>query len=205
MYNAYITGVLKKCAARLQSDDIQMSFILSNCTDITPYLPEGMTFDRITTSNLWDYIPLRDLLNMMKSFLDPSNNSAVIVTETHNWVKHFSLDEKKIGSELRKKVLQDTGNTAIAESIYNCFHGFTDYYSLTEEFTSFLRASLLNSSKYSNKSLLPSVNRIAAELGLKSRDFICRENKVAPFKWTVNPRRVTLLRGTELSIEWSLL
>jgi hypothetical protein len=213
MYNAYITEVLRKCAARLQSDDIQLSFILSNCTDITPYLPEGMSFDRITMSNLWDYVPLRDLLNMMKPLLNTLNKSAVIVTETQNWARQFLDIHVKIfgmtrspGSELRKKVLQDTGNRAIAES--NGIHGFRDYYSLTEEFTSFLRASLLNSSKYSNlnpKSLLPSVNQLAAELGLKSRDFICRENKVAPFQWTVNPRRVTLLRGTELSIEWSLL
>jgi hypothetical protein len=173
-----------------------------------------MTFDRITTSNLWDFILLPKLLALGKPLLNPVNKSAVIVTETHNWVDQFPNLHFKIfgifsvmpGSELRKKVLQDTGNRAIAES--KAIHTFTDYYSLTEEFTSFLRASLLNSSKYSNlkpKSLLPSVNQLAAELGLKPRDFICRENKVAPFQWTVIPRRVTLLEGTELSIEWSLL
>ncbi|XP_031575081.1 uncharacterized protein LOC116308741 [Actinia tenebrosa] len=211
MYNNYITDVLRKCAARLQNDNIHLSFILSNCTDVTPYLPEGMTYDRIMTSNLWDYIHLGDLLKFMKPLLNARNKWAVVVTETQNWIRQLPLlyDKKMgltVGSAVRQKVLKDTGNKSIANSMGK--QGFLDYCNITEEVTSFVRASLLDPSPNSSrktKSHIPSLEKLAAEFGLRPRDFARRENTVAPFRWSLNCRRVSLLQGTEMSVEWSLI
>jgi hypothetical protein len=161
-------------------------------------------------SNLWDFIPLPKLLTLGKPLLNPVNKSAVIVTETMNWSSFYpDLIESKLGildlfpcREMRDKVLKDTGSNSIANS--SDLYAFIEYRSFKEEFTCFLRASLLVSTDYANTTLLPSVNQFAAELGLKPRDFTCRENKVEPFRWSLNCRRVTLMRGFERTIEWIL-
>ncbi|KAK3728237.1 hypothetical protein QZH41_007231 [Actinostola sp. cb2023] len=206
MYNRYITDVLKTCIERLQSDGIHISFILCDCTQVTNYIPDTMKFDRITTSNLWDYIALPRLFTLLKPLLNPHNQSAAIVTESHNWPRQFPfLDLPTIGmiDELsRRKIFQDTGNKNIAES--HCVNSFKDYCSITEEVTCFARASLLDDSKKST-SLIPSLDQLAAKFGLRPRDFICHGNKISPFRWQLNCRRITMIRGTELSVEWVLV
>ena len=45
---------------------------------------------------------------------------------------------------------------------------------------------------------------LVASLGLDLRDFIRNENTVFPFRWALNCRRVTMLRGFERILEWKL-
>ena len=85
-----------------------------------------------------------------------------------------------------------------------------EYLNTTREFNMFLRASLLTSFSqdefvsFKRKNKLPSVKSLVKSLGLHLRDFIRNENTVLPFRWALNCRRVTMLRGYERALEWKL-
>ena len=43
----------------MTSGGVKFHFILCDFLKIDPYLPADLRYDRITTSNLWDYWPLK--------------------------------------------------------------------------------------------------------------------------------------------------
>ena len=56
MYVVYLSKILHKCTERLSTSEVKLHIVLGNSLQIEPCLPLGLSYDRITTSNLCDYI-----------------------------------------------------------------------------------------------------------------------------------------------------
>ena len=208
MYSQYVSHLLETCVATLASAKVKFHLLLCDCMEMSPFLPPDRKYDRITTSNIADYLPLTNILDMCKPLLNTANTSAVIITEFQNWFQLTSLDKKllshfqQLPQSFLQKVLEDTQNRAIAFS--NGRVAFMDYYDLSEEFIQFLRAALL----VSDRKIKDKVNRrriwrsVADYDGLIARNFLRSENRFLPFKWRLNCRRVTMLSGFGRVVEW---
>ena len=208
MYSQYVGHLLKRCVATLSTGQVKFHFLLCNCMEMVPFLPPDQKYDRVTTSNIADYVPLTSILDMCKPLLNTANTSAVIITEFQNWheltclnielLHHFS----QLPQSFLQKVLEDTQNRAIAFSQGRV--AFMDYYDLSEEFTQFLRAALL----VTDREIPDKVNRrrtwrsMADYNDLVARDFLRCQNRVFPAKWMQNCRRVTMMTGFERAVEW---
>ena len=215
MYSIYLCQIIHKVVQKLRKNQVKFQFILADVLNIETFLPAGLKYDRITTSNLWDYCPLTVLLTKFKGFLNGTNPHAVMLTETDNWVRNFMPEVVHVLpqlwgiDDLIRKALQDTHNPELANS--SGMSAVVEYFNITSEFLMFLRASLLTSStdkdlaSFERKKKIPSVKSLVGSLGLHLRDFTRNENTVFPFKWALNCRRVTMLRGFERTLEWKLL
>lgn len=110
--------------------------------------------------------------------------------------------------DLRHRALKDTQNPELVNS--SGMSAVVEYFNITREFLVFLRASLLSSStekdlaSFKRRKIIPSVKALVCSLGLDLRDFTRNENTVFPFRWALNCRRVTMLRGFERALEWKL-
>ena len=214
MYSIYITQIIHKVVVKLRKNQVKFQFILADVRDIETFLPASLKYDRIATSNLWDYCPLTVLLTQFKGFLNGTNPHAVMLTETNNWVQNFMPEVVHVLpqlwgiDDLILKALQDTQNPELAN--LSGMSAVVEYFNITSEFLMFLRASLLASStgkdlaSLKQKKKIPSVKSLVGSLGLHLRDFTRNENTVFPFKWALNCRRVTMLRGFERTLEWKL-
>ena len=203
MYSQYVGHLLETCVATLSTEQVKLHFVLSNCMEMAPFLPPDRKYDRVLTSNIADYVPLSSILDMCKSLLNTANNSAVIITEFQNWHEVTRLTEKlqphfsRLPRSFRQKVLEDTQNPAIALSHRRV--AFLDYHDLSEEFIQFLRAALLVSDHHHE--IPDKVNRprewrsVADYNGLVARNLLCSQNRLLPFKWKLNCRRVTMMSG----------
>jgi hypothetical protein len=214
MYSIYLSQIINKAVEKLRKNQVKFQFILADVLNIETFLPASLKYDRITTSNLWDYCPLTVLLTKFKGFLNGTNPHAVMLTETDNWVRNFMPEVIHVLpqlwgiDDLIRKALQDTRNPELAKS--SGMSAVVEYFNITSEFLMFLRASLLTSStdkdlaSLKRKKKIPSVKSLVGSLGLHLRDFTRNENTVFPFKWALNCRRVTMLRGFERTLEWKL-
>ena len=90
MYSQYVGHLLEKCVATLATGQVKFHFLLCNCMEMTPFLPADRKYDRVTTSNIADYVPLASILDMCKPLLNTANPSAVIITEFKNWSQHLN-------------------------------------------------------------------------------------------------------------------
>ena len=215
MYSIYISLVLNKSIEKLRRNRIKCYFILSDFLNVEAFLPADRRYDRITTSNLRDYYPLTVLLTRFKGPLNTTNPYAVMSTEAINWVRNYMpevihLLPNMIGlDDLVQKALKDTRNPELAN--LSGMSAFLEYSNLTQQFAMFLRASLLfpntdeDLASLKGKKKIPSLKSLVASLGLHLRDFVRCENTVFPFKWALNCRRPTMLRGYERALEWKLL
>ena len=215
MYTIYLSGILQKFSQRLKRDQLNFRFLLCDVANIEAWLPCDLTYDRITTSNLWDYCPLTVLLRKLKDLLNTSNSHAVMLTETENWIGDYMPEiihvlPYRLGiDDLCKRALLDTGNPELVDS--SGLSTVVEYINLTREFLMFLRASLLATcpdkelGSFKKKKKIPSVKSLASSMGLQIRDFIKNENTVFPFRWALNCRRVVMLRGYERALEWKLV
>jgi len=215
MYSIYLSQIIHKVVEKLRKNQVKFQFILADVLNIEIFLPAGLKYDRITTSNLWDYCSLTALLTKFKGFLNGTNPHAVMLTETDNWVRNFMPEVVHVLpqlwgiDDLIRKATQDTQNPELANS--SGMSAVVEYFNITSEFLMFLRASLLTSStdkdlaSLKRKNKIPSVKSLVGSLGLHLRDFTRNENSVFPFKWALNCRRVTMLRGFERTLEWKLL
>jgi len=176
--------------------------------EMTPFLPPGRKYDRVTTSNIADYVPLTRLQDTCEPLLNPSNRSSVIITEFHNWVQLTNLiHEAELraysmprGKSFRRKVLKDTNDPAIANS--TGYQAFVEYHDHNAEFIQFLRAALMVSEIPDGRNHRRTWTAVADYNGLIARDFLRCKNRVFPIKWMLNCRRVTMLNGFERAVEW---
>ena len=208
MYSQYVGHVLEECAMKLATGQVKFHFLLCNCMEMAPFLPPDRKYDRITTSNIADYVPLTSILDMCKPVLNAANPSAVIITEFHNWALHTKLNQKELlhftqmSQSFRRNVLEDTQNPAIANS--GARVAFVEYHDHSEELIQFLRAALLvtDSEIPDRKRRLRTWRSVADYNGLIARDFLRCQNRVFPAKWMQNCRRVTMMNGFERAVEW---
>ena len=215
MYTSYLTQILQKCLEKFSSDQVNFHFILCDVLNIEASLPTDLRYDRITTSNLWDYCPLTVLLTKFRGVLHESNPHAVLLTETDNWPRNFMPEIIHVLpylsglDELCNRALKDTENFELTH--LSGLSTVVEYLNLTSQFNMILRASLLASStdkelaSFRRKKRIPSVKSLASSLELHLRDFIRNENTVFPFRWALNCRRVVMLRGYERALEWKLV
>ena len=208
MYSEYVSHLLKKAALKMATGQVKFHFLLCNCMEITRFFPAERKYDRVTTSNIADFVPLPSILDTCKPLLNVSNPSSVIITEFLNWVGFTNVKEEAMiranfmprGDSFRRKVLEDTKNPAIANS--TGFQGFVEYYDHSAEFIRFLRAALLVSENPDAHNRRRTWKSVADYNGLIARDFLRCQNRVIPAKWMLNCRRVTLLNGFERAVEW---
>ena len=215
MYTIYLTQILQKCLEKLSSDQVKFHFVLCDVLNIEASLPTDLRYDRITTSNLWDYCPLTVLLTKFRGVLHESNPYAVLLTETNNWPGNFMPEIIHVLpylsglDELRNRALKDTGNFELAH--LSGMNTVVEYRNLTSQFNMILRASFLASctdkelASFRRKKRIPSVKSLVSPLGLHLRNFIRNENTVFPFRWALNCRRAVLLGGYERALEWKLV
>ena len=214
MFTIFLQQILHKCIGKLKSDQVKLQLILCDVLNIEAFLPTDLRYDRITTSNLWDYRPFNVLLKTFCGFLNSSNPNSLMLTETENWVQDFfpgivNVLPYRIGlDELCGIALKDTGNPELVH--LSGMTAVVEYLDLSSEFRMFLRASLLAAcsdkelASFKRAKKIPSVKSLVFSLGLYLRDFVRNENTVFPFKWALNCRRVVMLRGYERVLEWKL-
>ena len=215
MYTIYLTQILQKCLEKFSSDQVKFHFILCDVVNVEASLPTDLRYDRITTSNLWDFCSLTVLLKKFRGFLNKSNPHAVLLTESHNWPRDFMPEiihelPNRFGlDDLCNRALKDTGNFELTHQ--SGLSTVVEYLNLTSQFNMILRASLLASctdkelASLRGKKRIPSVKSLASSMGLHLRDFVRNENTVFPFRWALNCRRVVMLRGHERALEWKLV
>ena len=212
MYTMYVSQILQKSLEKMNTGRVKFRFILCDALEIEAHLPAIITFDRITTSNLWDYVPLSVLLTKMKRFLNSSNPHAVLLTETINMPKVMPEIDEEVPNKcidlLYERALKDTQDPEMVFSSGNST--FIEYLNLSDEFVMYLRASLLVScteeelAAFDRKKRIPPVKSLVRSLGLYHQDFIRNDNTVFPFKWAVNCRRVNMWGGYIRTLEWKL-
>ena len=208
MYSEYVSHVLEKCALKLATEQVKFHFLLCDCKELALFLPPDQTYDRVTTSNTADYVPLTKLLDTCKLLLNLSNPFSVIITEFINWVELTNLMEEVDGlaismpldDSFRRKVLEDTVNGAIAFS--REYRAFVEYHDYSAEFIQFLRAALQISEDRLNRR--HKWKSVADHNGLTARNFLRCKNRVFPTRWMMNCRRATKLNGFERTVEWTL-
>ncbi len=206
MYSQYVGHVLEKCAMKLATGQVKFHFLLCSCMEMAPFVPPDRKYDRVTTSNIADYVPLTNILDMCKPVLNTANPSAVIVTEFQNWSNYSNLKQKELIQQFqmpqsfRQKVLEDTQNPAIAYSTGR--QAFTEYQDHSPEFIMFLRAALLVPEVPHGHKRKRTWTSVADYNGLIARNFLRCQNRVFPAKWPLNCRRVTMLHGFERAVEW---
>ena len=149
IYSNYLSGILQKSSDKMKSFQVKFYFILCDFLKIDTFLPEGFRYDRVLTSNLWDFYPLTDILTKFKRLLNNANRYAVMITETQNWPRDYMpeivhrLPYSQGLHNLLRKALKDTQDPELAEE-----SGLTtvvEYINLSDEFLLVLRASLLAS------------------------------------------------------------
>ncbi|EDO36422.1 predicted protein [Nematostella vectensis] len=232
LYSRYISLVLQKSAQISQdAEKVRIKFVLGDFRDLPQVSQEGVKFDRIHMSNLWDYGDLSEVLSLAKHFLNPKNPSATVVTETFNWVKFFPrlMADAALNSFTKPKQNKEGGTdpeddqlmmgaTAlhIKENEHYFLTGrlsdinflsprvlFSEHYNIMEHFLRYLRASLL-SAEVMPPRFLPSLKKLAEDKGFVLRDPTRFENRVAPFRWGASCRLLSCTRGSELSLEWTV-
>ena len=208
MYSEYVSHVLQKCALKLVSGQVKFHFLLCNCMELAPFLPPDRKCDRVTTSNIADFVPLSNILDTFKPLLNTSNPSSVIITEFQSWVQYTTLRREAMeraqfmprSDSFRKQVLEDTKEPAISSS--RAYQSFVEYHNHSAEFIQFLRAALLISEVPDERNRRRTWKSVADHNGLIARNFLRCQNRVFPARWMLNCRRVTMMNGFERAVEW---
>ena len=208
MYSEYVSHLLKKSALKLATGLVKFHFLLCNCMEIARFVPQGRRFDRVTTSNIADFVPLPSILDTYKPLLNVCNPFSVIITEFLNWSVYTDVKKELLerahfmpkGDSFRQKVLEDTKNPAIAYS--RAYQSLVEYHDHSGKFIQFLRAAVLVSKSPDERNRRHTWKSVADYNGLVARDFNRCQNRVFPAKWMLNCRRVSLLNGFERAVEW---
>ena len=208
MYSEYVSHLLKKSALKLATGRVKFHFLLCNCMEIARFVPQGCRFDRVTTSNIADFVPLPNILDTYKPLLNVCNPFSVIITEFLNWSVYTDVEIELLkrahfmpkSDSFRQKVLEDTKNPAIAYS--RAYQSFVEYHDHSGKFIQFLRAAVLVSKSPDERNRRRMWKSVADYNGLVARNFNRCQNRVFPAKWMLNCRPVSLLNGFERAVEW---
>jgi len=140
MYCSYLTNIMNMCITKLRSQ-VKLYVIRCDCMAMEQFLSMELKYDRITTSNLSDYISLTILLTV-----NTNNSHSVLVTEVQNWEdNYFPEVQNQIRQnyfELTNKVVKDTNNPSL---LFTNLSSFVEYHDHIPDFQLYLRAALLSS------------------------------------------------------------
>ncbi|XP_038047619.1 uncharacterized protein LOC119721694 [Patiria miniata] len=209
-YHAYVTHLLQKTIKFISQHRLVVRVFLANCLDFpNHHLTLGMpNYDRIFTSNLADYLGHCRLLKTFKPMLNSANKHSTIVTQTLNWMVCF-MPEANVSeasfhdvASLSLMCQMDTGfSYMLSMDVGNQF----EYYNNTHWFLAFLRTEIMAGGVgIPVMDHVPKLSEVMQYEGLRMRDFRKERNRLVPFQYRVNARRITMLRGHERNVEWCL-
>ncbi|XP_071945936.1 uncharacterized protein [Antedon mediterranea] len=210
LFHRYISSVIKSASSILHAGRIQCIIKLKNCTDLhKDYEPNfEPKFDRITTSNIADYIGIKALLSTLRPLLSTTNKHAVLITETMNWVlicpEANLMDKERTRSkftELSPIMIKDTGRLDMIGNII-CLY---DYFDTSNIFLRYLRILFLaTTDDLTLRDTVPSLTKAFNMEGFRLRNFTNELNKVVPFVYRIYPRLINNCVGRERYLEWQL-
>ena len=214
MYGAYIENILRVVMKKMSTKQVSFQIILCDCLVVERHIEEETKYDRILTGNLMDYIMLTRLLEICSRKLNHENSFATIVTQTQNWTRDIcteadAMSPKMVAQcfQLEKTALEDTNNPRQVDG----GNAKREYLDNSKEFIDFIRALFhaysikkgwYNDADSVENPKIPTVKVLANEFQLKLRDGFRNENRIVVFKMAVNRRRVTMIPGTDRSLEW---
>ncbi len=217
IYFQYIAGCINETILLLSSSRVNICVINCDCVNLKDKLKtdEGkmvLSFDRIFTSNVADYIGTRTLLKAMEPLLNPANKHSVIVTQYWNWYGLFPESlvdhDTHVTDGTNAKCLESAQkDTKQAFSATNASRFWVqEYFNSNKWFLMYLRADLLacttDDRSNSKARKTPSFQEVKNVGNLRMRDFRHGLNKVVPFRYRRNIRPVNMLRGMSRMIEW---
>ena len=94
MYSEYVNHVLKQSALKLVTGRVKIHFLLCNCMEIARFLPSDHKYDRVTTSNIAEFVPLSSIMDTYKPPLNVCNPFSVIIIEFLNWLRYTDVKEE---------------------------------------------------------------------------------------------------------------
>ncbi|KAL9964389.1 hypothetical protein ACROYT_G028021 [Oculina patagonica] len=184
----YVGHVLETSAMKLASGQVKFHFLLCNCMEMAPFLPPDRKYDRVTTSNIADYVPLTSILDMCKPVL----NTVYQLVSAHQFKSKIATSFQANVTKLSPKCPRRHQNPSIAHS--NGKVAFLDYQDFSKELIQFLRAAVLvPDHEIPDQRHRPHTWRSVADYnGLIARDFLICQNRVFSAKWMLSCRRVTM-------------
>ncbi|XP_038057360.1 uncharacterized protein LOC119728966 [Patiria miniata] len=211
-YHDYVTKLLRQTINFISQGRLTVNIFLAHCLDfpnhhLTLNLPH---YDRIFTSNLLDYVGLCTLLKVFKPLLNHDNMYSTIVNQALNWIGNCTphADVQKLPPtetfKYQKMCRQDTGFSAILATEFN---NNREYYNTTHWFLAYLRAEIMAGGVGTHVPAtdhVPKLNEVMHYGGLRMRDFRKGRNKLMPFQYRVNARRITMVDGHTRNVEWCL-
>ncbi|XP_070538595.1 uncharacterized protein [Ptychodera flava] len=213
MYCSYISHLIEKFIGVADRGQTSFHVLLGDCFQLGPTI-EGKSFDRIATSNLADYYGVPAILDYFKPFLNSLNPHSLIITESMNWLRHLKAVEpdpvdKKFNFDMMAGIARDTGNPIENLGYLGSPTTFREYCDDRTMFMNYLRIDLLasrirKSGRKPTRKDIPNYSDATTYNGFRLRDFNHELNRVMPYRWKVNKRRVTQLTGQERGLEWYL-
>ncbi|XP_071945937.1 uncharacterized protein [Antedon mediterranea] len=211
IFHRYISSVIKSAVSIFHAGRIQCIIKLKNCKDLhRDYEPNfEPKFDRITTSNIADYIGIKVLLSTLRPLLSTTNKHAVLITETMNWIvicpeanlminQHLNMSKNM---ELSAIMIKDTGRHDMFGNIM-CLY---DYFDSSTFFLRYLRILFLaTTDDLTLRDTVPSSTKAFNMEGFCLRNFTNELNKVVPFLYRGNPRLINNSVARERYLEWQL-
>ena len=214
MYGAYVENILRAVMKKMSTKKVSFQIILCDCMVIEQHIEEETKYDRILTGNLMDYIMLTRLLEISSRKLNNENPFATIVTQIQNWTRDICTEADATSQNMRKQYFkaekaawEDTNNPRQV----NGGNAIREYLDNSAEFIDFIRALFhahsikkgwYNDADSVENLKIPTVKVLGNEFQLKLRDSFRNENRIVVFKMAVNRRRVTMIPGTDRSLEW---
>ncbi|XP_022107995.1 uncharacterized protein LOC110988607 isoform X1 [Acanthaster planci] len=208
-YHAYVTHILQQSINIIKEKRLQVGIFLANCLDFPNYhLTLSMPkYDRIFTSNLQDLIGLSRILTTFKPLLNTDNKQSMIITQTLNWIMHTpGADVQNVPRVEIFRILgmcrEDTGlSHKLSEDVNN----HREYYNNTHWFLAYLRADIMGGGiGIPAMDHVPKLSEVTHFNGMRMRNFRKGLNKLVPFKYRVNARKITMLNGMDRNVEWCL-
>ncbi|XP_033635457.1 uncharacterized protein LOC117296566 isoform X1 [Asterias rubens] len=208
MYHSYITNLLQKVKSLIQQQRLYIQISLVDCMDF-PSVHKSLKmseYDRISTSNLTDYVGIAQLLQLFKPLLNSSNKFSVIVTEAMNWIRYLpdgNIKMLMMSPEYVRceKACREDTDSSMTIGISN----LRDYFNNTPHFLLYLRAQIMAGGVGGQPlTNVPSFEEVMKYNGLQMRDFRKKLNHLVPFQYRVNARVLTMMNGNDRAVEWCL-
>ncbi|XP_071807525.1 uncharacterized protein [Asterias amurensis] len=209
-YHRYVSHLLQNVLGVIDQGRLSIYMSLANCLDFpNHHLTHAMPhYDRIFTSNIADLVGHAKLLKTMKPLLNVDNKYSVIVTQTMNWIITHTPDadvQNTSLTELGKAVQMCSQDTGWNRNMSMDVNNHREYFNNTHWFLAYLRADIMGGGiGIPAMDHVPTLNEVKSYNGMQMRDFRKVRNRLVPFQYRSNARKIALLNGMDRNVEWYL-
>ena len=209
-YHRYVSHLLQQVISVISQGRLTVHIFLANCLDFpNHHLTLAMpNYDRIFTSNISDLVGHAKLLKTFKSLLNIDNKYSVLVTQTMNWIITFTSEadvQHTSWMEVMKYVGMCHEDTGWNHNMSMDVNNHREYFNNTNWFLAYLRADIMGGGVgVPVMEHVPTLNEVMNYNGMRMRDFRKERNRLVPFQYRVNKRKITLLNGMDRNVEWYL-